>query len=95
MRAILIACVASVVVACSTPAQSPDGGDLCGGCDAGFYCWPYGFGECLANGTCPGGGVDSPMPGLCSCDGYLVTPSPCDAGQTCPTPAHGHTTFCQ
>jgi hypothetical protein len=62
-----------------------------GGCCAGAYCW--GFSDiCLQNGTCPAAGVDTPAPGLCSCDGFSA--GSCPAGEVCPPPSHGHATYC-
>jgi hypothetical protein len=61
-----------------------------GGCCAGTYCWAF-SNVCLQNGTCPGAGVDMPMPGLCSCDGFPA--GSCPAGEVCPPPVHGHATY--
>ena len=62
-----------------------------GGCCAGTYCWAF-SNVCLQNGTCPAAGVDTPMPGLCNCDGSPA--GSCPAGELCPPPAHGHATYC-
>jgi hypothetical protein len=67
-------------------AGQPCSGD--GGCCPGAYCWGF-SNTCEQDGTCQGAPSG---PGLCSCDGYLV--GSCPAGQYCPTPAHGHDTYC-
>ena len=90
----------TTVLACSgsSTSSSTDGGapactgQQCGsGCCEGTYCWAF-SNICVQTGTCLGAGVDTPMPDLCSCDGYPA--SPCPLGQTCPRAAHGHATYC-
>jgi hypothetical protein len=64
----------------------------CGsGCCAGAYCWAF-SNICVQDGTCPAAGINTPAPGLCTCDGFPA--GACSAGEVCPAGAHGHASFC-